>query len=320
MNKKIRFGVLLSLSLLMTGGSLIYKPIEKKIENITQEVEDCINEEIQVVLERRYNDTNANTTYIIDEVNELSNRDEEISKQEISNEIIKDIYVGFDEDVKIEIEKLKEDNPDIDLIYKMFKGEVYSLEDYPIETPIFTENETKQILSSSFRKLNAAISIALPSYILAAMTSCISGACSASWIPFVGWAVAAALIVALIVIIAVNWDTIKRTFDDIKAYFMAKFARISGLIASTMDKAKKENQRKVYFPYNPYDFNPFGLIRKIFPGTRNGQIWKWFEFNSMIFEWDEDYDNGRHYHILDHNGPHYLPNSQIPEPYASRYF
>ena len=46
-----------------------------------------------------------------------------------------------------------------------------------------------------------------------------------------------------IVIIAVNWDTIKRTFDDIKAYFMAKFARISGLIASTMDQAKKENQR-----------------------------------------------------------------------------
>ena len=138
MNKKLRFGVLLSLSLLMTGGSLRYKPIENEIENITQEVEDCINEEIQVVLERRYNDTNANTTYIIDEVNELSNRDEEISKQENSNEIIKDIYVGFDEDVKIEIEKLKEDNPDIDLIYKMFRGENYSLEDYPIETPIFT--------------------------------------------------------------------------------------------------------------------------------------------------------------------------------------
>ena len=46
MNKKLRFGVLLSLSLLMTGGSLRYKTIEKKIENITQEVEDCINEEI----------------------------------------------------------------------------------------------------------------------------------------------------------------------------------------------------------------------------------------------------------------------------------
>ena len=66
----------------------------------------------------------------------------------------------------------------------MFKGENYSLEDYPIETPIFSENETKQILDSSFRKLNA-ISIALPSYVLASMTSCISGACSASWIPFV---------------------------------------------------------------------------------------------------------------------------------------
>ena len=283
MNKKLRFGVLLSLSLLMTGGSLRYKPIENEIENITQEVEDCINEEIQVVLERRYNDTNANTTYIIDEVNELSNRDEEISKQENSNEIIKDIYVGFDEDVKIEIEKLKEDNPDIDLIYKMFRGENYSLEDYPIETPIFTGNETKQILNSSFRKLNAAISIALPSYILAAMTSCISGACSASWIPFVDWDVAAVLIVVLIVIIAVNWDTIKRTFDDIKAYFMAKFARISELIASTMDQAKKENQRNVYFPYNTYDFDTKYLIRGEFSSTGNGREMWWNEDRITIF-------------------------------------
>ena len=39
-------GVLLSLSLLMTGGSLRYKLIENEIENITQEAEDCINEEI----------------------------------------------------------------------------------------------------------------------------------------------------------------------------------------------------------------------------------------------------------------------------------
>lgn len=77
------------------------------------------------------------------------------------------------------------------------------------------------------------------------MTSCISGACSASWIPFVGWAVAAVLIVALIVIIAVKCDTIKRTFDDIKAYFMAKFARISELIASTMDQAKKKKIKEM---------------------------------------------------------------------------
>ena len=321
MNKKLRFGVLLSLSLLMTGGSLRYKPIENEIENITQEVEDCINEEIQVVLERRYNDTNANTTYIIDEVNELSNRDEEISKQEISNEIIKDIYVGFDEDVKIEIEKLKEDNPDIDLIYKMFRGENYSLEDYPIETPIFTGNETKQILNSSFRKLNAAISIALPSYILASMTSCISGACSASWIPFVGWAVAAVLIVALIVIIAVKCDTIKRTFDDIKAYFMAKFARISELIASTMDQAKKENQRNVYFPYNPYDFHPKYLIRGESSGTGNGrEMWK-NEGRITIFRWDKDLRWGRHYHTRNDNfSYHFHAGDQVPEKLVNLYF
>ena len=166
----------------------------------------------------------------------------------------------------------------------MFKGENYSLEDYPIETPIFSENETKQILDSSFRKLNA-VSIALPSYVLASMTSCISGACSASWIPFVWWAVAATLIVALIVIIIVNWDTIKRNFDEIKAYFIDKFSRIGELIASTMDQARNEKQRKVYFPYNPYDFNPLSLRCEIYSGTYNGAVWKWFDFNIMIYEW-----------------------------------
>ena len=50
-----------------------------------------------------------------------------------------------------------------------------------------------------------------------------------------------------IVIIAVKCDTIKRTFDDIKAYFMARFARISELIASTMDQAKKKIKEMCIF-------------------------------------------------------------------------
>ena len=91
----------------MTGTSLRYKPIANEVENITQEVENCINEEIQIVLKNRYNDINADTTCIFDEVDQFSKQKEEKSKQEITNEIIKDIYVDFNEDVKIEIEKLK---------------------------------------------------------------------------------------------------------------------------------------------------------------------------------------------------------------------
>ena len=320
MNKKLRFGILLSLSLLMTGCSCKYKVIENEIESITQEVENCINNEMKNILEKHYNDDNADTSYILEEANELTNQSEDISNQETSSEIIKDLYTDLNDNVKDEIENLKQKNSDIELICKMMKGETYSVDDYPTDTPVFIEIETNQLLNSSLRKPKNAISITIPNYILALMTSCISGACSASWIPFIGWAVAAALIVALIVVIAANWDVIKRKFDDIKSYFMTKFARIGTLIDSAMTKAKEENQKKVYFPYNPSSFNPFGLRREKYSGGGNGQIWKWFEVNTMIFEWDEDYKVGRHYHILSYNGNHYWPNSEVPEPYATRYF
>ena len=124
-----------------------------------------------------------------------------------------------------------------------------------------------------------------------------------------------------IVIIAVNWDTIKRTFDDIKAYFMAKFARISGLIASTMDQAKKENQRNVYFPYNTYDFDPKYLIRGESSGTGNGREMWWNEDRITIFRCDEDLRWGRHYHARNDNfSYHFHAGDQVPGNLVNLYF
>lgn len=75
--------------------------------------------------------------------------------------------------------------------------------------------------------------------IINAFTACISTmttGLSTSWIPFVGWALAVALItgalIALVVIIVKNWDKIKTAINDIKAWFLEQFSRFASLIES----------------------------------------------------------------------------------------
>ena len=88
---------------------------------------------------------------------------------------------------------------------------------------------------------------------------------------------------------------------------------------------RKEDGGQVYFPQNPYNFNPQGLIMREFPGSFNGRIIKWFDpvTNIPIFEWNEDIEYGSHYHILNngmHDGTHIKPNSIVPEPFKTIYF
>ena len=85
---------------------------------------------------------------------------------------------------------------------------------------------------------------------------------------------------------------------------------------------------QAYFTLNPYDFNPNLLIRIEYFGTKNGMVIKWFDpsTGSLIFEWNEDLKNGSHYHAMlpidhgKHNGIHYLPGMEVPEPWNTIYF
>ncbi|WP_239613520.1 polymorphic toxin-type HINT domain-containing protein [Cohnella mopanensis] len=63
------------------------------------------------------------------------------------------------------------------------------------------------------------------------------------------------------------------------------------------------------FPEDPNNFNPTGLIKREFPGTKNGRIIKWFDpvTNKPIYEWNEDLKYGNHYH--------YTPNGNIRAPH-----
>ena len=89
-------------------------------------------------------------------------------------------------------------------------------------------------------------------------------------------------------------------------------------------EAYERNQQYQTFPENPDDFNPPGLTRRIFD-TRNGKIYKWFTpDNVAVYEWDEDYTYGPHYHVIGPDGntrlpndsgeTHFNPGDNIPSP------
>lgn len=66
----------------------------------------------------------------------------------------------------------------------------------------------------------------------------------------------------------------------------------------------------------------------VFQGTKNGKIIEWRDIaiNKKVFEWNEDLNNGPHYHALmiewdgDHNDIHYKPGTPVPEPWNTVYF
>ena len=97
------------------------------------------------------------------------------------------------------------------------------------------------------------------------------------------------------------------------------------------DTITKEPDNTAIFTPNPYDFNPRGLNRHVYvePGKgSNGGIIKWEIPGTKIaiFEWNEDWRYGPHYHTLkiewknEHLGPHHPIGSEVPEPWKSAYF
>lgn len=72
-------------------------------------------------------------------------------------------------------------------------------------------------------------------------TAAIGVGVSTSWIPIVGWALAAAIVagalIALTCIIVQNWTLIRSVIDQIKNYFMSQFSAFASMINSFFDDA-----------------------------------------------------------------------------------
>ncbi|MEG2269989.1 MAG: hypothetical protein RR909_01475 [Bacilli bacterium] len=74
---------------------------------------------------------------------------------------------------------------------------------------------------------------------ITAFTACIStitAGLSTSWIPFIGWILAIAIVtgalIALVVIIVQNWEAICDAMEQIKSWFLEQFASFAALITS----------------------------------------------------------------------------------------
>ena len=90
-------------------------------------------------------------------------------------------------------------------------------------------------------------------------------------------------------------------------------------------------KKPVYFPEDPNDFQPIGLVPVYREGTKNGSMIQWVNpiTGNIVFQWDSNINksDGSHYHIkaLDEGLPkkehkHFYPGSLVPEPWASIYF
>ena len=123
------------------------------------------------------------------------------------------------------------------------------------------------------------------------------------------------------------------TVITVAAVGYGTYQAISSSIDQTKEREKEiaiaeKNRRQAYFNEDPYDFNPAGLVRTEYPGTKNGRIIEWRDpvSKAKIFEWNEDYKNGAHYHAMliewdgRHDGMHYLPGTPVPEPWNTMYF
>lgn len=66
----------------------------------------------------------------------------------------------------------------------------------------------------------------------------VAGINTASWIPFVGWAVAAVLVASLIIFVVANWSYIRDGFNSFISSLKRTYSRIAGLLTSASKEAE----------------------------------------------------------------------------------
>ena len=131
----------------------------------------------------------------------------------------------------------------------------------------------------------------------------------------------ASVIIAGAALLDFSTDSLRREMIALHAYnrtaTKAKEKEESIAIVTT-----KQSDNQVYFPDDPHEFMPMGLIPVFRSGTKNGSFISWMNpiLGIEVFRWDENpnYSNGPHYHI--YGKGHYYPGNIVPEPYASLYF
>ena len=97
--------------------------------------------------------------------------------------------------------------------------------------------------------------------------------------------------------------TVDSNYNPYLAPWLYASIRFTVYCYDDADSAEKDidisyfpNKNPVYFPEDPNDFNPIGMVRNEY-NTPNGLVIKWgYTKKSTVFEWNEDLKNGEHYH------------------------
>jgi RHS repeat-associated protein len=107
-------------------------------------------------------------------------------------------------------------------------------------------------------------------------------------------------------------------YFDILADLFTPEADTTGWGRSIGGDSLPEGTIPATFPNDPNDFNPPGLIPNTLPGSNNGGFIQWKDSQGrIIYQWDEDWKKGSHYHYypggIKEEDTHYYPGTPIPK-------
>jgi roadblock/LC7 domain-containing protein len=168
--------------------------------------------------------------------------------QEYWTVCIKGLYEDLSEEAKQQVDVLKNNDTDFGIAYSVLTG---SLTDKSSDelTTVLSDNEDNSIggfhdsslldtiksrISTNIKKMVGAGTATLAFSTIYSMVTGINGA---SFIPFVGWAIAGVLVTALIIVVVINWSYIQAEFHSFFERLKSSFGRISNLLSRTENEA-----------------------------------------------------------------------------------
>ncbi len=256
MKKKMILCALVSFGIMC--GSLKTTSNAKYVRDVVENYKECVSEAFEVYEEKysnslEYYDYEINdskvTTMLNDDV------DYDLENWEIS---VNNVYEDLTDDEKAELLKINQEEPDFSEAYSLLIGEnnseykinstnnrnkIGGISTYSVNKRGFNfKNNLSIMLAGTLTLGGVAVSEAVMA-LYNTISSIFVGVQASSYIPFIGWGIACSLILAVVIIVAYNWTTIKETFKYFVEEVKSTFSRIANLISEVAKKGEDEGKK-----------------------------------------------------------------------------
>lgn len=101
-------------------------------------------------------------------------------------------------------------------------------------------NNLKAKANNTIFKIKRLIGAGSATAAFSIISSMVAGINSSSWIPFVGWAVAAVLVASLVIYIVANWSYVREGFNSFIETLKRTYTRIANLLSSASKNAQEK--------------------------------------------------------------------------------